>query len=65
MRSSAAGRPLAALLAALLAAAAAGGCVTGNYSNEDLEFMSALPERGDVVVEVLRAEGYDPVLAGG
>jgi len=28
------------------------GCGTGNYSNEDLEFMSALPERGDVVASI-------------
>jgi hypothetical protein len=38
--------------ALVLALAAAAGCGNGNYSNEDLEFMSALPERGDVVVTI-------------
>jgi hypothetical protein len=31
---------------------AAAGC--GNYSNEDLEFMNAIPQRGDVAVELPR-----------
>src|SRR6185369_8743500 len=53
MRSDAA-RPRAAarLSLSLSLSFVAVGCGTGNYSNEDLEFMSALPERGDVVASI-------------
>src|SRR5690242_6412920 len=46
--------PLAAASSSLALALSfvALGCGTGNYSNEDLEFMSALPERGDVVASI-------------
>lgn len=40
---------LTATLAAALAATAGAGC--GNYSNADLEFMSAIPQTQDVTVE--------------
>jgi hypothetical protein len=50
--------PLVFLLAAGLAP---GGCSWGNYSNDDLEFMSALPERVDVAAVIPVLSGPQPV----
>lgn len=46
------GRAPRVLLAALALAISTAGC--GNYSNEDLEYMSAIPEHEDVAIEVPR-----------
>lgn len=49
-------RPSLALAALVVGAAGQGAC--GNYSNEDLEFMSALPQTDDVALDSsLRAAG--------
>jgi hypothetical protein len=45
------------LLAAPLIAAAAAGC--GNYSNEDLEFMNALPEKQDLAATIPMRSALD------
>src|SRR5262245_15439010 len=46
------GKPLSAAFAGLLVAVALAAC--GNYSNEDLEFMNAVPARDDVSVVMPR-----------
>src|SRR5207253_6776121 len=51
---------LATATATALALALAGGCGKGDYSNEDLEFFSVLPERGDIIADIPSSSASAP-----